>query len=94
MVPREKLAQNQLGASFFFSRGGGEVGNARKFFTTIAFQLTQRSPALKLGILKAVSENLNVGTLGEQWELVILRPLALLRTELPQQPASFRRCLR
>ena len=38
-VAREQLAQNQLGATFVFSKGGGDVGNAHKFFTTIAFQL-------------------------------------------------------
>ena len=62
-VAREHLAQNQLGASFFFSRGGGDVGNARKFFTTIAFQLAQRSPALKRGILEAVAKHRDIGTL-------------------------------
>jgi hypothetical protein len=29
----------KLGASFFFSRGGKDVGNAEKFFLTIARQL-------------------------------------------------------
>ena len=87
-VAREHLAQNQLGTSFFFSRDGGDLGNARKFFTAIAFQLIQRSPGLKPGILKAINEKLDMGTLTlrEQWELLILRPLALLSPELLQQP--------
>jgi hypothetical protein len=28
--------KNHLGASFFFSRGGGDVSHAGKFFTSIA----------------------------------------------------------
>jgi hypothetical protein len=31
--------QKRLGASFFFSRGGGDVSHAGKFFTSIAVQL-------------------------------------------------------
>ena len=31
--------QKRLGASFFFSRDGGDVGHAGKFFATIAWQL-------------------------------------------------------
>ena len=36
-----------LGASFFFSRGGGDIGYAGKFITTIAVQLTNNIPTLK-----------------------------------------------
>ena len=59
-IAREHLEQDQLGASFFFTRGGGDVGNARKFFTTIAYQLIRRSTALKPDILKAVDENRDI----------------------------------
>ncbi len=87
-VAREHLPQNQLGASFFFSRGGGDVGNARKFFTTIAVQLTRKSSALKRCIVEAVNENRDIETrtLREQWELLILGPLATAKSELPQLP--------
>ena len=57
------LAQDQLGASFFFTGCNGDLGYASKFFTAIAFQLIQRSTALKgcmlnKGcVLKAVDEN-------------------------------------
>ena len=78
-------APNQLVASFFFSRGGGDVGNARKFFTAVALQLTQGSPALKYGIFKAVREHLSTSTLREQWKPLIVRPLFLLGPELPEQ---------
>jgi hypothetical protein len=35
-VARKYNDRNRLGASFFFSRGGGEVSHAGKFFTSIA----------------------------------------------------------
>ncbi|KAH6696627.1 hypothetical protein BKA61DRAFT_647414 [Leptodontidium sp. MPI-SDFR-AT-0119] len=42
-VAREYFDQNRLGASFFFSRGGGDAGHARKFFTSFAVQLARNS---------------------------------------------------
>ena len=36
-----------LGARFFFSKGQGDVGNATKFFTTIAALLVENIPSLK-----------------------------------------------
>ena len=85
-IAREHLAPNQLGASFFFTRGGGDVGNARKFFTTIAFQLIRRSTALKRCILKAVDENRDIAkrALTDQWKLLILEPLTIANGESPQ----------
>ena len=87
-VARKHHAQTRLGASFFFSRGGGEAGNAHSFFTTIAFQLTRVSAALKRCILNAVNENRDIAkrALAEQWKLLILQPLASAREESPQQP--------
>jgi hypothetical protein len=35
-VARKYSEQERLGASFFFSRGGGDVSHAGKFFTSIA----------------------------------------------------------
>lgn len=85
-IAREHLAHNELGASFFFTRGGGDVGNARKFFLTIAFQLIRRFTALKRCILKAVDENRDIAkrALADQWELLILEPLAIAKEELSQ----------
>ena len=87
-VARKHHAQTRLGASFFFSRGGGQAGNARSFVTTIAFQLTRTSAALKRRILNAVNENRDIAerALTEQWKLLILEPLKSAREESHQQP--------
>jgi hypothetical protein len=72
--------QMRRGASFFFSRGGGDVGHAGKFFTTIARQLAQLLPALRRYICEAIAEQEEIAnhTLRDQWNQLILRPLSKL----------------
>lgn len=43
-VARTFAVQNRLGASFFFSRGAGDLGDATKFVSHLAFQLAHRAP--------------------------------------------------
>ena len=38
-IARKLDSQKRLGASFFFSRGEGDLAEATKFFSTLAFQL-------------------------------------------------------
>jgi hypothetical protein len=44
-VAREHFGKKCLGASFFFVRGGRDLGHAGKFVTTIAIQLASSVPA-------------------------------------------------
>jgi hypothetical protein len=46
-VARGYFEQGRLAASFIFSRGGGDVGNAQKFVTTIAVQLALHIPPVQ-----------------------------------------------
>jgi len=79
-VAHDLAGDKRLAASFFFSRGGGDLGNASKTFTTLARQLANKSPALKHFICETVAENTNIGSLGlyDQWETLILKPLSRL----------------
>jgi NACHT domain len=88
-VAREYFEQGRLGASFFFSKGGGDVGHAGKFFTTIAVQLARRSQSLRRHICEAVNENSNIAnqSLGDQWRQLILSPLRKL--EVDRKPMSY-----
>ncbi|OCK72916.1 hypothetical protein K432DRAFT_314325, partial [Lepidopterella palustris CBS 459.81] len=61
-VARKYFENDQLGASFFFSRGGGDVGHASKFFTTMAVQLAKNDIATQ--------------SLGDQWRQLVLGPLS------------------
>lgn len=72
-----------LGASFFFSRGQGDVDNAVKFFTTIAALLVENIPSLKPHVCKVIAEDSHILTKGprDQWEQLILRPLLKLQTD-------------
>ena len=78
-IAREYHEQGRLGASFFFSRGGGDLGSSSKVFTTLATQLANKSTDLKSYIYKAVA-NTDIGNLGlyDQWEKLILRPVSKL----------------
>jgi hypothetical protein len=74
--------QNRLAASFFFSRGGGDVSHAGKFITTIARQLVNVSPALCRHICEAIAEQKEIAsqTPRHQWNQLILRPLSKLNS--------------
>ena len=80
--------QKRLGASFFFSRGGGDVGHAKKFFTTIAWQLANTVPPLKSYICEAISEHKDIATqtLRDRWNQLIYRPLLKLDSSSFQLP--------
>ena len=71
---------SENGASFFFSRGGGDAGHAHKFFTTIAFQLAKTSSSLRTHICDAISKNHDIKTksLRDQWRQLILEPFSRL----------------
>jgi hypothetical protein len=79
-VARHFAEQRRLGASFFFSRGQGDLGHAEKFFTTIASQIAHALPTLKRHICEAIAEDHRIGTQGlrEQWRKLIFQPLSKL----------------
>ncbi|KAH0558789.1 hypothetical protein GP486_004572 [Trichoglossum hirsutum] len=79
-VARHFAEQGRLRASFFFSRGQGDLDHAEKFFTTIVSQIAHTLSTLKRHICKAVTEDHRIGTQGlsEQWKQLIFRPLSKL----------------
>ncbi|KAN0087272.1 WD40-repeat-containing domain protein [Elaphomyces granulatus] len=79
-VAREYYDKDRLGASFFFSRGGGELATTRGFAATIATQLAYISPELRELISHAVTSNPGIHNLllYDQWKKLILQPLSQL----------------
>ncbi|KAH8707489.1 hypothetical protein GQ44DRAFT_831007 [Phaeosphaeriaceae sp. PMI808] len=79
-VARTYWDQKRLGASFFFSRGGGDVGHAGKFVTSIAWQLADNIPPFRQHICDAVKERRGIASqsLRDQWHQLIIRPLSKL----------------
>jgi NACHT domain len=79
-IARGYFDQERLGASFFFARGGGDVGNAGKFVTSVAMQLASSIPALYRHISDAVIEYSDIAnrSLYDQWQMLVLSPLSKL----------------
>ncbi|CAN9137931.1 unnamed protein product [Alternaria sp. RS040] len=81
-VARRHYERRSLGASFFFTKGGGDLGHARKFVTSIAVQLAYNVPVSRQHICDAIAErpNISKSTLRDQWQQLVLRPLSALNT--------------
>ncbi|CZR52554.1 related to WD40-repeat protein (notchless protein) [Phialocephala subalpina] len=79
-VARKYFDEERLGASFFFSRGGGDVSHAGKFFTSIAVQLADNIPSLRHYICDAVIKRKEIASQSfrDQWSQLILGPLLKL----------------
>jgi len=79
-VARRYFDNGRLGASFFFSRGGGDVGRAGKFCSTVAVQLANSVPTLRRHVCDAVVERGDIAglSLHDQWRQLVLKPLSKL----------------
>ena len=77
-MARRYFEQGRLGASFFFSRGGGDVSHAGKFVASIAVQFANNVPALYHHIYGAIAERSDIASqsLRDQWHQLVLRPLS------------------
>jgi len=76
-VAGDLAEKKRLAASFFFSRGRGDISHAGQFFTTIAAQLTRSLPVLRPLIARAIEAHFDILKQGltEQWKHLILDPL-------------------
>ncbi|KIM93143.1 hypothetical protein OIDMADRAFT_184864 [Oidiodendron maius Zn] len=81
--------EERLGASFFFSRGGGDMSHAGKFFTSIAVQLANNIPSLRHYICDAISNRKDITSQSfrDQWSQLILCPLSKLGSS--SSPSSY-----
>ncbi|KAB8226961.1 uncharacterized protein BDW43DRAFT_28636 [Aspergillus alliaceus] len=79
-VARSLKDTNRLGASFFFKRGEGDRGNAKRFFPTLTRQLMLRYSGLVPGVQKALDDDPGIASksLREQFEKLLLQPLLSL----------------
>jgi hypothetical protein len=79
-VARNYFDKKRLGASFFFSRGGGDASHADKFVTSIAVQLARSIPNLHQHVCDAIKERSDITSrsLYDQWHELVLRPLSKL----------------
>ncbi|KAJ5020844.1 hypothetical protein J3E73DRAFT_435232 [Bipolaris maydis] len=84
-VAHSYYTNQRLAASFFFSRGGGDVSHADMFVTSIAAQLADNIPASRCHIREAIAERSSIArqSLRDQWHHLILCPLSKLREARP-----------
>jgi hypothetical protein len=77
---RDYFERGRLAASFLFSRGRGDVGNAAKFVTTISIQLAANIPTVKESVCDAILERNNIASLSlaDQWRQLVIGPLSKL----------------
>jgi hypothetical protein len=93
-VARACLDAGRLGASFFFSRGGGELETARMFVTTLAVQLARLElpcrRALRTAICDAVRHQPDIAQLAliDQWQRLVLRPCERMRAGAGAAPGA------
>jgi hypothetical protein len=80
-VARWYHTKQLLGASFFFSRGGGDVGRAGRFVTSIAVQLARSVSGVRRHISNALLQRPEIisQSLRDQWQYLVLEPLSKLK---------------
>ncbi|PYH49351.1 putative wd40 protein [Aspergillus saccharolyticus JOP 1030-1] len=64
-------------ASFFFKRNAGDQGNARRLFSTIAWQITSTIPGLSARIQQSADKERSISTktIDQQFDQLLLQPL-------------------
>lgn len=79
-VARRYHDKQRLAASFFFSRGGGDVGHAGRFVTSLAVQIADNVPASQQHMRDAVTERNRIDSqsLRDQWHYLVFGPLSKL----------------
>jgi hypothetical protein len=79
-IARTYYDRGTLGASFFFSRGGGDLGNANRLVTTLARQLATKVPSARRSICEAIRDHTDIlgQSIQDQWSQLILNPLGKL----------------
>ncbi|GJP92887.1 hypothetical protein AlacWU_05786 [Aspergillus niger] len=82
-------SKGQLGATYFFKRGEGDRGHAKRFVSTITRQLIAAIPDFAVGVSGAIEDDPDISRRGFriQFEKLLLEPLSEL--EGSQMPRSF-----
>ncbi|KAK5994039.1 Vegetative incompatibility HET-E-1-like protein [Cladobotryum mycophilum] len=80
-VARDLASVNRLAGSFFFKRGEGDRGSARRFFTTLAAQIVLLLPEIAGRVRNALEADPGIvnKSLGDQFEKLILEPITATR---------------
>lgn len=82
-IARRCVRSKRPVASFFFSRGGGDLASANKFVVTIAAQLSHTVPGFQKHLDRALATNWDVlkTHIYSQWETLVVEPLKQLSND-------------
>ena len=77
--------RNNLGVSFFFSRGVGDLGHAARFVTTLARQLADQIPTLRPYVCEAIAKDPGITRrdLRKQWIELVMQPISRASDHCP-----------
>jgi hypothetical protein len=81
-IVRELHDSGNLGANFFFSRGGGDITNSNRFFAAVTKKLAiSRPQILREPICRAIEQQQDIAHKfkQDQWNHLIYQPLIQLR---------------
>ena len=80
-IANEYYKAGRLGASFFFTRGAGDLASSSKLFTSLARQLADKELEFRHYVCKAVLNNTSISQLSleHQWRQLILEPLSRVK---------------
>lgn len=89
-IAREVYDIRRWTASFFFSRGGGDISHGRKFVSTIALQLANRQPEFRALLHEVISKDQGVSQriLTDQWRELVAGPISRLNPSELQMPLT------
>ena len=75
-VARWLDAEGLLGGSFFFRKGGTDRADARRLFTTLTKQITERLPHLQQPVKRAIRDSRDIGSclIQEQFNELLWKP--------------------
>jgi len=81
-IANECYKAGRLGASFFFTRGAGDLASSSKLFASLAKQLADKELELRRYVCEAVVNNTGISQMGleHQWRQLILEPLSRVKS--------------
>lgn len=87
-VAREVYDHHYWTASFFFSRGGGDISHGERFVSTVAQQLANKNLEFRTLLQEVISRDQGIvqRVLTDQWRELIARPISRLDHSSRQSP--------
>ncbi|KAE8354420.1 hypothetical protein BDV28DRAFT_147151 [Aspergillus coremiiformis] len=89
-IARQVYNTTKWSASFFFSHGDADIGNAKRIISTIARQLASKNPGYRKLVQELLMEDHEVihRILTDQWQELVAGPISQLENEFSYSPLT------